>query len=74
MNDDLAQIYGRMGGVDRELVGVKVGGVTPYTNFRILRDVTITANEVDTGKIVTLHLDAVAERNGQYKVYTFGKS
>jgi len=74
MNDDLASLYGRLGGVDRELVSVKVGSAMEFTNFRLLNDVTITAHEVDTGKIVTLHLDAVAERNGRYKVYTFGKS
>jgi hypothetical protein len=55
------------------MTGVEVGHVMEFTNFRILKDVTITANEVGTGRIVQMHLEGVAERNGRYKVYTFGK-
>jgi hypothetical protein len=74
MNDELGQLYGRFSGVEREFVGVQVGEVKEYTNFRILEDVVITAREVDTGRTVTLTVESVAEVQGRYKVFSYGRA
>jgi hypothetical protein len=74
LRDGLSGIYSRYGQTPWNLVSAAEGSLEPFTNFTIHRKVKILVENSKTGeRVIVDRMLTVVERNGRFKILSFGK-